>query len=534
MIESVELLIKQSGHPDRTVRLPEGATRLGRAEDNEVVLADVGVSRRHAQVYVSRTEVTVEDLGSGNGTYYNGYRVQSQKIQDGDEVVVDPFVLQFRVRGTSAARTEQNPRPSAQAQLEVVVGTGMAGTNYPISSRGLSIGRSEDRDVVIPDPAASRHHAQISAQGADYVLRDMGSSNGIYVNGVRVRECTLGDGDMLRIGNTEMRFSRSGSKGSASPPRPSAPAAPASREPQSTFSDDTIQGTPLPAPTTVRMSRSRTRSMIAVLFGTAFLAVLAVVTLLLIALAVVVYLKVFRAPSVTTLEPRPPRWELKLPPGRATAVGEQLLADGQEKLTAGDHRGALEDFYRVVVERPDDRLANTLAVTAGEALVLETLQKAFSENAANEAERIRERDRLLRTAESGPRTQALEAKNVLKRKFKEDQQVIEALQLDRPASLVEMDQALAEAKKKVSAQQFDDAVILYEKVLEEATDPARRLAVVKDRQVAATEVARRSASAWTDAVMTERLDAAQGKEKFLALLDDHPSNPSALIHLGKR
>ena len=46
VIESVELMIKQPGHADRTVRLPEGATRLGRAEDNEVVLSDVGVSRR--------------------------------------------------------------------------------------------------------------------------------------------------------------------------------------------------------------------------------------------------------------------------------------------------------------------------------------------------------------------------------------------------------------------------------------------------------------------------------------------------------
>ena len=64
MVESVEVIIKQPGQADRVVRLQEGATRMGRAEDNEVVLSDVGVSRRHAQVYVSRGEVTVEDLGS--------------------------------------------------------------------------------------------------------------------------------------------------------------------------------------------------------------------------------------------------------------------------------------------------------------------------------------------------------------------------------------------------------------------------------------------------------------------------------------
>src|SRR5688500_19121204 len=129
-------MIKQPGHADRTVRRPEGATRLGRAEDNEVVLSDVGVSRRHAQVYVSRGEVTVEDLGSGNGTYYNGYRIQSQPVQDGDEIVIDPFVLQFRVRGAQPQRVNPNagtvplgggPAQTPPARLEVVVGTGMAG-----------------------------------------------------------------------------------------------------------------------------------------------------------------------------------------------------------------------------------------------------------------------------------------------------------------------------------------------------------------------------------------------------------------------
>jgi pSer/pThr/pTyr-binding forkhead associated (FHA) protein len=533
VIESVELLIKQPGHPDRTVRLPEGATRMGRAEDNEVVLADVGVSRRHAQVYVSRTEVTVEDLGSGNGTYYNGYRVQSQAIQDGDEVVVDPFVLQFRIRGKGAARNDVAARPATAARLEVVVGTGMAGTTYPISSRGLSIGRSEDRDVVIPDPAASRHHAQISAQGADYVMRDMGSSNGIYVNGVRVRECTLADGDMLRIGNTEMRFSRS--DGGPSPmertaiaPSPPAPAL-ASAPPMPTREPEMFS-----QPPASRARRSRTRSILAVLFGTAFLAILAVVVVLVLLLAVLVYVKFFAGPSVSMVPPRPPRWELKLPAGLPDATAETLLADGRTKLSAGEHRDALEDFYRVVVEVPEQRAANTLAVTAGQYLVLESLQKAFSNHAAAELERIAERDRLLTTFRTGPRTPSREAWNQLKRKFKDDPLVIEALGLEPPASVAQLEKSLAEAEEKVRVQKYDDAVVLYEKVLEESSDPAKRLEVVKRLQAASSEVARLSAPAWTEAVMAERASPEEGKAKLLALLAEHPSNPSVQIHLGKR
>lgn len=533
MIESVELLIKQPGHPDRTVRLPEGATRLGRAEDNEVVLADVGVSRRHAQVYVSRTEVTVEDLGSGNGTYYNGYRVQSQTLQDGDEVVVDPFVLQFRIRGKGqAGRAEGAPRAATQASLEVVVGTGLAGTSYPITSRGLSIGRSEDRDVVIPDPAASRHHAQISAQGGDYVMRDMGSSNGIYVNGVRVRECTLADGDMLRIGNTEMRFSRS--DGAAGPAPGAAPGRPAPAPTPAPMGRPDPAPQQWSAPPSPRPRSSRTRSILAVLFGALFLAFLAVVVVLLLIVAILAYVKLFRGPTVSMVEPRPPRWELKVPPGRPAATDEQLVASGQSKLGAGDHRGALEDLYRVVVKAPDNTAAKTLAVTAGEYLVLESLQKAFSDHLAEEVERNAERDRLLEVARKGSRTQALEAKNLLKRKFKEDPKVIDALDLVRPDSLVAIERSLALADEKLKVQKFDEAEVEYARVLEESRDPKQRLKAIEGHWMAANEVARLSQTVWSDAVVAERRQPDTAKAKFAALLSEHPSNPSAQIHAGKR
>ena len=160
MIESVEVVIRQPGFPDRVVALHEGATRIGRSEDNELVLSDVGVSRRHAQVYWSGSECLIEDLGSGNGTYHRGQRVQSHQLADGDEVVIDPFLVLFRIRGGDA-RQGGGQAAGAGARLDVIVGTGLAGASYPIMGSGLSIGRAEDRDVVIPDPAASRHHCQI-------------------------------------------------------------------------------------------------------------------------------------------------------------------------------------------------------------------------------------------------------------------------------------------------------------------------------------------------------------------------------------
>ena len=67
---------------------------------------------------------------------------------------------------------------------------------------GATIGRHPRSDVVIPDRRISRSHAEVARIGEDWMIRDLGSANGIYLNGERVRLARLGDGDRLRLGQT--------------------------------------------------------------------------------------------------------------------------------------------------------------------------------------------------------------------------------------------------------------------------------------------------------------------------------------------
>ena len=90
-------MIRQSGKPDRSAIIGFGVTHLGRAEDNDVVLTDIGVSRRHARILVQPGGVWIEDLGSGNGTYFQGSRVSRQLLKHGDEVLIDPFLLRLEI-----------------------------------------------------------------------------------------------------------------------------------------------------------------------------------------------------------------------------------------------------------------------------------------------------------------------------------------------------------------------------------------------------------------------------------------------------
>jgi sigma-B regulation protein RsbU (phosphoserine phosphatase) len=78
---------------------------------------------------------------------------------------------------------------------------------FPLGRLRITIGRSARNDVCIPDPFASRVHAEVRREGDLYVLQDLGSANGTLFNGERVeRAITLTPGDRIQIGETEIEF----------------------------------------------------------------------------------------------------------------------------------------------------------------------------------------------------------------------------------------------------------------------------------------------------------------------------------------
>jgi hypothetical protein len=70
----------------------------------------------------------------------------------------------------------------------------------------IVLGRSRDCDVQLTDPNVSRRHAEVRHEGADYWVVDLDSTNGVEVNGKRVKRAQLSDGDTLVLGSTEIRF----------------------------------------------------------------------------------------------------------------------------------------------------------------------------------------------------------------------------------------------------------------------------------------------------------------------------------------
>ena len=83
------------------------------------------------------------------------------------------------------------------------------GERHVLDKRSVVLGRSRDCDIRLADPNVSRHHAEIRQEGATYWIVDLGSTNGLEVNGRRVKRAKLEDADRINLGSTELTFGRS-------------------------------------------------------------------------------------------------------------------------------------------------------------------------------------------------------------------------------------------------------------------------------------------------------------------------------------
>jgi len=84
----------------------------------------------------------------------------------------------------------------------------VSGQPFRITQKVTTMGRSRDCDIVVPDPNVSRVHAEVRHEGLEYVLVDLGSTNGIEVNGRRVLRHSLRDGDRVSLGGADVAVER--------------------------------------------------------------------------------------------------------------------------------------------------------------------------------------------------------------------------------------------------------------------------------------------------------------------------------------
>lgn len=78
--------------------------------------------------------------------------------------------------------------------------------DFALPSRPITIGRSLQADFQVPDERISRIHCGIRAEGGTFIVKDLGSTNGTWVNDRRIQEARLKFGDVIRVGHTVLEF----------------------------------------------------------------------------------------------------------------------------------------------------------------------------------------------------------------------------------------------------------------------------------------------------------------------------------------
>jgi hypothetical protein len=90
-------------------------------------------------------------------------------------------------------------------KLHILSGV-LEGKVYDLIEERITLGRALDNMIRLEDGTVSHHHAMLLQEGTEYKLRDLNSTNGTRVNGMRVVEAKIHNGDQVRLGSVEMRF----------------------------------------------------------------------------------------------------------------------------------------------------------------------------------------------------------------------------------------------------------------------------------------------------------------------------------------
>jgi pSer/pThr/pTyr-binding forkhead associated (FHA) protein len=121
----------------------------------------------------------------------------------------------------------------------VILNQGMTGRTFDLIVERTTVGRVEDNTFQIADGSVSSHHAEIILRGSEIFIRDVGSTNGTFINNERISEGVLKPGQTLRFGQVELKIDDGKPVGAAAAPAPAGAPAPAAPSP----SKKTVEGT---------------------------------------------------------------------------------------------------------------------------------------------------------------------------------------------------------------------------------------------------------------------------------------------------
>lgn len=191
---------------------------IGRSSHCDICLPDANISRTHLLIQKKDKRFTVIDK-STNGTHLNGNELSKSEIEFGDEISIAGWKVKIRPIKHADEVTEVilNRDPTCiLSQLEdqhelaqvkpVLAQTSPIKRNFPMKNNILSIGKNNSNDVILQDEYVSNFHFKIEFRDGGFFIKDLKSTNGTFVNGMKIMEAYVIDKSVIEIGKIQFQF----------------------------------------------------------------------------------------------------------------------------------------------------------------------------------------------------------------------------------------------------------------------------------------------------------------------------------------
>jgi pSer/pThr/pTyr-binding forkhead associated (FHA) protein len=202
---------------------------IGRTNDNDIVLENRGVSRKHAMIEFNNNAAVLMDNESLNGTFVNNRKVNEEVLRDEDIITIGKYVLIYRTEstqmadqmasmdGTMVLNTKkqkdliENDRMERQIVAKfggsVLVGEDNADfAEYRLDREVTTIGKAKFVHVKARGFLLAGIQAKIVKENENFFLANLGKSGRTKVNGEPVDRCVLKNGDLIQVGKSTFKF----------------------------------------------------------------------------------------------------------------------------------------------------------------------------------------------------------------------------------------------------------------------------------------------------------------------------------------
>ncbi|KPL00786.1 MAG: hypothetical protein AMJ90_07710 [candidate division Zixibacteria bacterium SM23_73_2] len=201
---------------------------IGRTPDNDIVLDNRAVSRKHALIEFGPQGTVIMDNESLNGTFVNNRKITEEILKDSDQITIGKFNLLFHqetpkqtklsdLDGTMVLRTKKQKelleKDKKEKQIVEKVGCSVLlgedkaeQKEYPLDKEVITLGKSGYNHIRVKGFFTSRLQAKLTKESQGWLLVNLGKNGKTKVNGEKVEKYRLKNDDLIQVGSTVFRF----------------------------------------------------------------------------------------------------------------------------------------------------------------------------------------------------------------------------------------------------------------------------------------------------------------------------------------